>query len=175
MIILFSSFTSNLFAKTDSLHFKKNAIYLESYGSAIPYSINYDRLLHNKGKLAAFSFRLGFAYLFVPSFNSTYYEAILIPISSSILFGKKIDKIEIGISATYHSGHGYTPNNYTSYGFILGGRHQNSNKKDILFRLCYTPQIARYPKGYGITGVKYFDGSEWGFKNFAGFSIGFTF
>lgn len=85
-------------------NFPKNTVYLELAGSAITYSINYDRIFYQKNKFK-FSYRLGLSILPLshtdiidgrdtPAKHSTTY---LVPLGFNIIHGRGNRFIEFGV------------------------------------------------------------------------------
>lgn len=150
LVLLFSK--QILVAKNvnDSTHVIKNSIYLELRGSALLYSINYDRVFYNRNRSVGVAFRLGV---------SRFLGTNVIPFSTSVLLGKRTVKMEAGMSICSMVDDGYkaNPNNNVDFygGLIIGLRYQRLYREGILLRLNYIPlyHIGTFENNEIIQGI----------------------
>jgi hypothetical protein len=120
-----------------------NSIYLEGGGSAVAYSLNYERLLSNKLGL-----RIGFGYLPVSNSTGTKHASITsapltlnwFPFSDTT----SSSKLEIGAGLSYvdltKAAYGFAVVNTIGYTAIVGYRYQPWDG-GFLFRIAFTPVI----------------------------------
>jgi hypothetical protein len=161
-LLLFIGFSTSGIAQ-DSL-VNKNNLFIELYGSAGIYSLNYERVYLISPALNLTS-RVGFAYLGLSSPWNL--NIISCPVSFSALLGKHDNRIELGISCAY-----YTQNvaetdkndrNNLLNGLIIGYRLQPKNKH-VIIRITYTPLLK-----------KSLNSNDHSFYQGGGFSFGYSF
>lgn len=127
----------SLFAGAVSLNAQnKNNLFIEAGGSAIVYSINYDRLITDN-----LSIRGGLSYLKGTFFFD--YSFTLFPVSVNYLVGSGDSKLELGAGVTFYSGElklfGLSGSKDDFLGnFIIGYRYQPSDG-GFIFRAAFTP------------------------------------
>ena len=125
-----------------------NRLYIEMFGNAFYYSINYDRLIFPKT-----IFRVGYSRLKLDQFSmgsvsTADFKSTLVPITVSYLFNSNQQQLEIG-GGVVPSRESYIENGdgdqfkqlFSIFATgIWGYRFQNTNSP-ISFRLAYTPMI----------------------------------
>lgn len=134
LILLFNTFS--LSAQT-----KPNSIYFEALGSAVIYSINYDRLFTEN-----FGGRIGFMYLSELDFIFVSAKDLLfIPVTLNYFVGGK-HKLELGAGAVFAG-----VSSTGAFGFKSGNAQSNivgtatigyrfqKSKGGFLFRISFTP------------------------------------
>ena len=136
----------------------KNNVFLELWGSANLFSLNYERIYLISPTINMTS-RIGGSYLKI--FET---DLVSCPISFSTLLGKDNHRIELGISCAYR----YFRNsegryNNLIYGIIIGYRLQPITEH-IIIRITYTPIFAT-----SLTDNNY------KFFHRGGFSFGYSF
>jgi len=182
IIVLAMSFTSSYISAQDTVKYPDttnsrkiniNNLYIEFLGQGI-WSLNYERVLQKKSPLA---FRGGLSYIYIQESSGQGqipdYHILVVPLSFSLLFGKKNSFLETGMGVSYVNTMqaGYAATTLIMGNIIVGYRRQV--RKGLLFRISYTPIIYLYSDEYmdskhyafGISGVLL-----WG-----GLSIGYSF
>jgi hypothetical protein len=133
-ILLFIGFSISGIAQDSIMyHYKKNNAFIELLGSGGLYSLNYERIFiisHTLNMTA----RIGAEYL--PPLKPLD-EALAFPISTSILIGRKNDRLEMGISCSYMDQF-HDIDNLLLNSLIIGYRFQPLYKHYII-RLTYLP------------------------------------
>lgn len=158
----------NLCSDSQEMSFPKNNLFVEFWGNAYFYSLNYERVYGLNPNLLITS-RVGVSYY--KFFGDNYYS---IPLSSSLLFGKKTEKLELGLSYTnrLRTASIYDPLNDITFvqkshpnifGPIIGFRYQ-PNKKAVMIRVVYSPWFLSSKNNDGMRAA------HWG-----GFSVGYSF
>lgn len=152
-----------------------NSIYIELLGNAILPSFNYERIFY-KNEGLSFSARIGFTPIHPKGTidKMRIVPTLFIPITGSIIIGKKNGKFEFGIGADIAP----LPDNQFALPHpeiigvgIFGFRYEPSSNK-FLLRIDYTPYFGRLgpnwghiknAKGYGV------------YYHFGGISLGKRF
>jgi len=164
IVLIISSLCSN----SQEMHFFKNNVFVEICGSAYVYSLNYERVYGLNPNLLITS-RVGVSYYKL--FGDNYYS---LPLSSSLLFGNKTEKLELGFSYTniLRTANIYDPLNDITFvqkshpnvfGPIIGIRFM-SNVKSVMIRAVYTPLFLFSKNEDGMRAT------HWG-----GLSLGYSF
>jgi hypothetical protein len=154
-ILLFIGFSSSGIAQ-DSL-VNRNNVFIELWGGAGLYSLNYERIFSVTPSLNMTA-RIGGEYLYLINYN-----IIGCPISSSILFGKRDNRIELGIGCAYLYAGNFDVEKNLLNGLIIGYRLQPINKH-VIIRITYSPIL-----------IKSLNSSERSFHQLGGFSFGYSF
>ncbi|MFH0867580.1 MAG: hypothetical protein V1904_15425 [Bacteroidota bacterium] len=142
----------------------RNTIYLELFGNASLYTINYDRILFDFKKTKTTG-RIGLCYMPKSSkFSAFTDKSIVLPLEINQLFGRKNDFFELGLSTTFF----FVQHEYTSIMLFpkIGFRHQKRNG-GFFHKVSYAPLISIFEnpsQDYGIF-----------FPPMIGISIGYTF
>lgn len=137
LLITFSCLSQSEKEQADRLS-NKNAIYLELLGSGLFYSINYDRILITKTKLAL-SGRIGLSYF--PITNFWDFHTFSIPLELNLLIGKENKYFEIGLSSLYQQNFDEMNTSRSLFGsFRLGYRYQK-NDDGLIYRIGLTPLL----------------------------------
>jgi hypothetical protein len=138
-------------------------IYLEAGGMGGYGSINYERFVFIHQQLA-FSVRSGFSAIHLRDFTNAVNPDVIFPIAMSAYLGKD-HRMVMGIGQTFTSiihanPYDFKPLRTTEMhtNFILGYRYQKQSG-GIIFQLAYTPYIEQNRR----------------FRNWAGFSVGYSF
>lgn len=144
----------------------KNNVFLELYGLGYGYSLNYERLYPFKNKVITATSRAGFSYvnLKAPLFHIEY---LTTPVSTSLLFGKKDNRIEFGIGMSYIHFPNHKTNNNDNDEFlntIIIGYRLQPLVKHVNIRINYSPLYH-----YSVSGKIY------GWGQMGSFSFGYTF
>jgi len=136
VVILLSSNSSSI-AENKITNLKQNQLYLELFGNGLVYSANYERLLTEN-----FTLRGGFGY--TPGFLLVEGTFIQIPVTASYLLGGVTSKFELGLGATFFSGHNVEVLGLNGGDFslvfltgILGYRYVSLG--GFVFRIAFTP------------------------------------
>ena len=146
-LLLVAACTTELYAQASSASFTaKNAVYLEIGGNAGYYSLNYDRIVYQKGNFRA-AVRAGLGVI-PTKFESKTYWGAMVPLELIGLVGRSKHFLETGL--------GFTPflfpardlgsfeRIYTGYKlestipFRIGYRYQKPDG-GFIFRVGYTP------------------------------------
>lgn len=182
---------------------RKNTFYAELGGPAIIYSLNYDRIFRTTKKVKnSVSLGLEVIDLFF-GYQRKFSFGMIMPFSYNFLFGKKSNKIELGIGpAMYFGRYYYTywntfpdPDGYYSRTYVLfifpkiGWRFQQK-RGGLFFRANFTPVINVFyyrarevllstnelisPASYGFFDYALGPGSSTVWP-WAGISLGYTF
>jgi hypothetical protein len=148
----------NISSPNQSIEEIKNTIYLEVGGSAIVYSINYERRITDN-----LWWRLGASY--VPEAIALV-EIVTFPIGISYLIGKDDKHLELGfaVTPTYTNSDFFTDkSNRKEHGIIIGpiiGYRFQPKRLDVIFKLAFTPLFTTF---------------EAKFLPFGGLSLGYSF
>jgi hypothetical protein len=129
-----------------------NNWFVEVFGSGLFYSLNYEKVLYRK-EAVGWVARIGAAYN--PSdytmLNQVYVDGntFLFPFTTSILFGQRKERIELGLGFTMMT-QGFSDREIVPTG-VVGFRIVETNK--AYFRVNYTPLIinGKYTNWLGIS------------------------
>jgi hypothetical protein len=155
-LVLFMSAT-NFFAQENasSVGPKKNAIFLEAGGSAVWYSVNYERKFPFK---SMHRITTGIGTLFIPIDSSPIFSGVL---TAGYLYGEK-HNLELGVGACYL---------FTDPDFVGSARigYRYEGNKGVQFRIGISPIYGKF----AATGIEEYSGKgvlPWGY-----ISIGYAF
>ncbi|MFT5858613.1 MAG: hypothetical protein ACI865_000701 [Flavobacteriaceae bacterium] len=154
------------FAQTKDRNYAKSSVYIELGGAAGLWSVNYDRSIWEINERFNLHGRAGVGIL--SEFNGAGFPDVLIPISSTVLWGGSSHRLEGGGGFTYFN---WTLRDVsTTTGFVrkteilghltLGYRYQKI-EGGFMFRVTYSPIIYNY--------------SNAPYEHWAGVSVGYTF
>jgi hypothetical protein len=135
----------------------KNTIYVEVGGNGLFISLNYDRIIKQNGKFILTG-RGGVSYL---SFS----KSLSVPITFSVLYGKRDYFFEIGSGPTFHH-YPYSQLTRFSTQGIIGVRFLPMENKGFMLRIVYTPVLGNFTndKGYWNRGGYPFFGTSLGYS-----------
>jgi hypothetical protein len=152
-------------AQDEKYPFTKSTVYIELGGVAGIWSLNYDRTLWNLSPNFKLQGSAGCGL--ISEFNGSGFPDVLLPVSVSILSGKKMHWLETGAGVTYfiwatrdpQSESGFSRKTELLKHVILGYRFQKE-AGGLMFRVTYTPIF--YSEGV------------YAYEHWMGVSIGFT-
>lgn len=168
-LLLLAFSLSTVFSQSKQNEISRNSFYVEAFGTAIVYSLNYDRLLivNEKSALAG---RIGFTY--APKIGSPDLgPGVNIEITG--LWGANNHHLEIGGGSTFYylvqDEESYSPSN-TSLLLLTTRVGYRFQKRDggLLFRIGFTPLFT-------INVDKDISSFDRSFTPWGGISIGYTF
>jgi hypothetical protein len=136
LVVALLGVASSAVARDESAE-SRNSLYVELLGTAVLYSINYDRVLLTVAERHRVGFRVGFSVAPIDTGSSQF--PIIVPITANYLFGRQ-HRLEIGagIATSITFSQGWSPSARVSPAATLGYRMQRFDN-DFVLRFGFTP------------------------------------